>query len=74
MKSSFEKSCPNITMWVKGFGTIEIGYDPNTDSFVRTIDEGEMPWSGKSQYPTIDDALKELEAELGPVLDERIEC
>ena len=30
MKSSFEAAFPNITRWVKEFGTVEIGYDPQT--------------------------------------------
>ena len=46
MKSSFEVSFPNITLWVNDCGMVEIGYDPNTDSFIRAIDEGGMVWSG----------------------------
>jgi len=61
MKSSFEAAFPNITRWVKGFGTVEIGYDLGTDSFIRALDEGGMPWSGKSRYETVDDALQDLE-------------
>ena len=49
MKSSFEGKYPNITLWVKDCGTVEIGYGPNSDSFIRAIDEGGVPWSGKSQ-------------------------
>jgi hypothetical protein len=71
VKSSFESEFPNITIWVKECGTVEIGYDPNTDSFIRAMDEGGMVWSGKSRYKTLDDALKELEAGLGPMLKER---
>ena len=61
MKSSFEAVFPNITRWVKESGTIEIGYDPQTGRFVRAIDEGGVPWSGKSQYETVDQALQDLE-------------
>jgi len=61
MKSSFEAAFPNVTRWVREFGTIEIGYDPHTDSFIRAIDEGGMPWSGQSRYETVDDALRDLE-------------
>jgi len=61
MKSSFEAAFPNITRWVKGFGTVEIGYDLGTDSFIRVIDEGGMPWSGKSRYETVDDAFQDFE-------------
>ena len=61
MKSSFEAAFPNITRWVKGFGTVEIGYDPQTGSFIRAIDKGGMAWSGESQYETVDDAFQDLE-------------
>jgi len=61
MKSSFEAAFPNITRWVKESGTVEIGHDPHTDSFIRAIDEGGMPWSGKSRYETVDDAFQDLE-------------
>ena len=61
MKLSFEAAFPNITRWVKESGTVEIGYDPETDSFIRVIDEGGMPWSGKSRYETVDDAFQDLE-------------
>jgi hypothetical protein len=61
MKSSFEAAFPNIIRWVKGFGTVEMGYDPGTDSFIRAMDEGGMPWSGKSRYETVDDAFQDLE-------------
>jgi hypothetical protein len=65
MARSIEAAFPNITLWVQECGTVEIGYDPNTDSFIRVVDEGGMVWSGKNHYEKLDDALKELEAGLG---------
>ena len=61
MRSSFEAAFPNITRWVKESGTVEIGYDPHTDSFIRAIDEGGMVWSGESHYESLDDAFQDLE-------------
>ena len=61
MKSSFEAAFPNITRWVKGFGTVEIGYDPQTASFIRAIDKGGMAWSGESHYKSLDNAFEHLE-------------
>jgi hypothetical protein len=61
MPSSFEAEYPSIARWVREFGQVEIGHDPNTNSFVRAIDEGGMPWSGKRSYGTIDGALRDLE-------------
>ena len=46
-KSSFEAVFPNITLWVNDCGTVEVGYDPSTDTFIRAIDEGGMVWSGE---------------------------
>ena len=59
MKPSFEAAFPNITRWVKDCGTVEIGYDPHTDSFIRAIQEGGLVWSGESQYKSLDDAFQE---------------
>jgi hypothetical protein len=56
---SFESAYPNIAHWVLD-GWIEIGYEPYTDSFVRALDEGGMVWKGKSKYPMLEDALKDL--------------
>jgi hypothetical protein len=39
-KPVFQTVFPNITLWVQECGTGEIGYDPNTDCFIRAIDEG----------------------------------
>ena len=35
MKTSFEVAYPNIALWVNDCGIVEIGFDPNTDSFIR---------------------------------------
>lgn len=40
MAPSFEAKYPSITRWVKEFGTVEIGYNPGTASFIRAIDKG----------------------------------
>ena len=65
---SIEPAFPNITLWVNDCGVVEIGYDPNTESFIRAIDEGGMVWSGKNHYENLDDALKDLDAALGPIV------
>ncbi len=69
MKSSFEAAYPNITLWVKDCGTVEIGYDPGTVSFIRAIDEGGVLWSGKSHYPALDDGFRDLEEGLRSILE-----
>lgn len=57
---SFESAYPNIARWVMD-GWIEIGHESYTDSFVRALDEGGMVWEGKKKYPTLGDALKDLD-------------
>jgi hypothetical protein len=57
---SFESSYPNMARWVID-GWIEIGYESATDSFVRALDEGGMVWEGKRTYPTLEDALQDLD-------------
>ena len=57
---SIEKKYPNISRWVAD-GSIEIGYDYNTESFIRVIDEGGVIFEGKSNYKTLDDALDDAE-------------
>jgi hypothetical protein len=70
-KLVFQVVFPNITLWVQECGTVEIGYDPNTDSFIRAIDEGGLVLSGKSRHKNLDDALQDLELGLGQILVER---
>ena len=57
---SFESVYPNIARWVMD-GWIEIGNESYTDSFVRALDEGGMVWEGKSKYPMLEDALRDLD-------------
>ncbi len=71
MESLFESQFPNITRWVKEFGDIEIGYDRDTATFIRAIDEGAMVWGGGSRFGTIDEALSQLERRIGAILDDR---
>ena len=68
VKLLFDVSFPNITLWVQGCGTVEIGCDPSTDSFIRALDEGGMVWSGNKSYKSLDDALQHLEKGLGQIL------
>jgi hypothetical protein len=37
-RPTFEGALPNITLWVNDCDVVEIGFDPNTDGFVRAID------------------------------------
>ena len=56
----FEEHYPNLADWVAD-GWLELGFDYNTNSFVRLLDEGGMVWEGKREYPSIDAALAEAE-------------
>jgi hypothetical protein len=55
----FATQYPHVDEWVQGDGWIEIGYDDNTQSFIRVLDEGGMIWSGRARYTSVDEALAE---------------
>ncbi len=69
----FAANYPNIAKWVRGRGWIEIGENlPPLDrpSCVRALDEGGLIWAGEASYPTLDDALRDLDAAIGRQLRE----
>lgn len=71
MKNPFDKKYPNIARWIEEHeGVLELGYDVDSpiDSFVRAIDCGGMPWSGKDSYESIDAALQDADDALAEVL------
>ena len=67
-ESAFASAYPSIAKWVKGYGWIEMGDDLapfGHRSFVRALDEGGLIWAGEATYPTVDAALRALDAALG---------
>ena len=68
--TNFSSTYPNITYWTESCGWIEIGYDNNTDTFIRVLDEGGIVWESKPEYKSIDDALNDLESALGKIIEE----
>lgn len=68
---SVERTYPHIARWVKTQGWIEIGSDDYRSSFVRALDEGGMVWEGAASYPTLDAALRALDAALRDWLREQ---
>jgi hypothetical protein len=54
---------PNIARWVSDLGSfIEVGYDYNTSTFVRAIDEGGMVWGGGDAAQSLDELLEALDS------------
>jgi len=68
--TNFSSTYPNITYWAESCGWIEIGYDDNSRSFIRVLDEGGTVWESKSKYKSFDDALDDLEKALEKIIDE----
>ena len=68
---SFEERYPNTHTWVTDDGIVEIGYEPNTDSFIRALTEGGWVWQGKREYATMEAAFEDLEKGLGEWMDEQ---
>ena len=60
---------PNVAGWVQD-GWIELGRDDFNKSFVRVLDIGGLIWEGKASYPTVHDALQELDAAIAKWLEE----
>jgi hypothetical protein len=60
-KMAFADRYPNIAFWIQEHGWIELGYDYNTDSCARAIDDGGMPWSGGDPRETVDEWMQALE-------------
>ena len=67
---AFAEKYPNIAEWTTGGGLIELGYDENTNSFVRALDEGGFVWQGVAEYETMDAAFEALNAGLADWYDE----
>jgi hypothetical protein len=59
--ATFSEMYPAIASWVKD-GWVEIGMDDNRQSFIRALDVGGQIWEGKPRYPSLEDALADLEA------------
>lgn len=54
---------PGIAGWIKEHGGwIEIGYDYNTNTFARALDEGGMIWGGGHRRMFLEDALRALDS------------
>jgi hypothetical protein len=66
---SFEATYPAITRWIKKFGRIEVGTAGFTDSFVKAIDRDGVPWGGKGEYESIDEALRDMEEGIKALLE-----
>ena len=69
-RGSFVGRYPHIAFWVREHGQIELGYDYNTDSCARAIDEGGMTWNGGNSEETVDEWLQALEAGVEELIDE----
>jgi hypothetical protein len=68
---SFAAGYPNIAAWIAQDGWIELGYEPNTATCARALDEGGIVWSGGRPTETLDEWLAALEAGVGEWMDEQ---
>ncbi|WP_017662564.1 hypothetical protein [Baaleninema simplex] len=71
MVDTFDRKYSNIQRWiVEHDGWIQLGDDPDgpLTSFVRALDMGRMPWEGRSQYRSLDEALQDLDSALAQIL------
>ncbi len=66
---SFERAYPAIARWLKEIGRVEIGTAGLRDNFVEAIDRDGIPWGGKGEYESIDEALRDLEKGIEVLLE-----
>ena len=69
-QASADERFPNIAAWVHSYGWIEIGRDDYSRSFLRALDIGGMIWEGKTEYASLDQALRALDKALGKWIEE----
>ena len=67
---TFEEQYPIIDKFVQEIGWIEIGENEVISSFVRAYDQGGTVYEGNPSYPSIEEALKDLELGIKAHLDE----
>ena len=65
----FEEQYPIIHRFVEEIGWIEIGQHEMISAFVRAYDLGGTVYEGKDSYPSLEDALQDLEAGIKGYLD-----
>ena len=52
---------PNVDDLVQDGGYIEMGWDYNTGTYARALDEGGMLWSGGEENMTLEELLEALD-------------
>lgn len=67
---SFDQHYPHLVEWVREHGWIALGADEYSTSMIRVIDMGGMIWEGKTDYPTIDHALRDADRAIKEWLEE----
>ncbi len=66
----FEEQYPTISRFTEVQGCIEIGDHEVISAFVRAYDQGGTVYEGKPSYPSMDEALQDLEQGIQAYLDE----
>jgi hypothetical protein len=63
-KSPLADAYPNVAEFIFSQGCIELGYEPNTRTYARAIDEGGTVWDGGKSNMTLEELLEVMEAGL----------
>ena len=69
---AFAPAYPAIARWVAAHGWIEVGHTDGSRAAVRALDAGGLIWEGAPTYPTLDAALRALDAGIGQWLREQM--
>ena len=60
-RSPLADAFPSVADLVLGDGYVELGYDYNTRTYARALDEGGMLWSGGDSNMTLEELLEALD-------------
>jgi hypothetical protein len=69
VSDTFAAAYPNLARWVRDEGGyLEIGPDVFSGSFIRALDAEDVVWEGADDYPTLDAAFADAEANIAELL------
>ena len=67
---TFSDLYPKLADWLGQEGWIELGFEPETNTCARALDEGGTVWQGGRVKETVDEWLAAMEPAVGAYMDE----
>lgn len=67
---SIDDAYPALREWVTSHGWIEVGVIDGSSSMIQVLNEGGLIWEGEASYPSLDAALRAVNAAIARWLEE----